>query len=404
MILRRFAAAVTAPRFLPFYAAAAIALSLVTFSSSSATARGDENARLQALRERIERLRSALAASEGERDEAREELRSSERAISASNRILHELGAKRRTAAAELEDLAARKKALEATVAEREKAIGRLLTALYVAGNNGNLKLLLSGQDPSQTARELQYLAYVSRAQADLARALRSELIGLRQVEERLREGTARMESIEQAQQTTRDELLKQQAARRKTLARASAKIGSQSREVKTLERDEARLARLVREIARVTAAPPARERNGRVPGMDIASRFAELKGHLRLPIRGVLVHAFGSVRAGGGPNWKGIFIRSLPGQEVRAVAGGRVVFAEWMRGYGNLLILDHGGGYMTIYGNNESLLKAVGDPVGAADAIALVGASGGGQETGLYFESRYEGKAFDPMSWARLH
>jgi len=113
-----------------------------------------------------------------------------------------------------------------------------------------------------------------------------------------------------------------------------------------------------------------------------------------------VPTNRFGATRPDGGPNWKGLFIRALAGQEVKAIAAGRVVFAEWMRGFGNLLILDHGTDYLSIYGNNESLLRTVGDEVRAGDAVATVGASGGGQETGLYFEMRHEGKAFDPEKW----
>jgi septal ring factor EnvC (AmiA/AmiB activator) len=127
------------------------------------------------------------------------------------------------------------------------------------------------------------------------------------------------------------------------------------------------------------------------------------LKRGLRLPIKGELANRFGAQRSGGGPSWKGLFIRSPVGQEVRAVAPGRVVFADWLRGFGNLLIIDHGKSYLTIYGNNESVLKQVGDTVGTGDTVATVGASGGNMESGLYFEIRHEGKAFDPMRWVSL-
>ncbi len=366
----------------------------------SAAPRGDEPARLQALRERLERARSALTESEGTRDEAREELRSSERAISAANRTLRELAARRRAAAAQLKDLGERKAAIRQGIGGREQALGRLLAAIYQSGDPANLRLLLSAQDPGQAARDLQYLGYLSRAQAGLAESLRKELQRLGEVEAQGRESSAQIEAIEQEQRSARQELLKQQAARKKTLARASDRIRAQNREVKTLERDQTRLARLVEEIGRAMSAPGLR--NDGIPRSG-AGDFAGLKGRLRLPVRGVVTHRFGSTRSGGGPNWKGLFIQSSGGQEVLAVAPGRVVFADWMRGYGNLLILDHGGGYLTIYGNNESLLKEVGERVSAAEPIALVGASGGGQETGLYFEARYEGKAFDPLAWARL-
>jgi septal ring factor EnvC (AmiA/AmiB activator) len=384
--------------------AAAIALSFCVFFPFCAPASDTPAAHLDGLRERLERLRGALAQSEGDREEAREELRSSERAISAANRELRELARKRQAALSAHAELESDKRQLEAAVAEREQALGRLLVALYRSGQPGLARLLVSGQDPNQTARELRYLAYVSRAQAGLVESLRPELARLREAQARLLEGSAGIASIEAGQRTARDELLRQQAARRATLARVSQRIRAQSREVKLLQRDQARLARLVQEIARATAASAPPVRSERVPQPQASpGLLAGVKGRLRLPVRGVVTNRFGSARAGGGPSWKGLFIRSAQGEEVHAVAEGRVVFADWMRGYGNLVILDHGGGYLTVYGNNESLLKEVGDRVDAAEAIATVGASGGGQETGVYFEVRHEGKAFDPLLWAKL-
>ena len=152
--------------------------------------------------------------------------------------------------------------------------------------------------------------------------------------------------------------------------------------------------------VIATTPPPPQKAGEKKVENSVSPRAFDSLKGNLRLPIKGVLLNRYGSARPGGGPGWKGLFIRGTAGQEVHAVAEGRVVFAEWMRGFGNLLILDHGGEYLSIYGNNESLLRAVGDRVEAGEAIATVGASGGSQDSGLYFEMRHEGKAFDPEKW----
>ena len=126
------------------------------------------------------------------------------------------------------------------------------------------------------------------------------------------------------------------------------------------------------------------------------------MRGRLRLPVRGDLIAKFGSKR-GEGPNWKGLFIRAEEGSEVKAVAAGRVVFAEWLRGFGNLIIVDHGSQYMTIYGNNQSVLKHAGDTVKSGDVIASTGNSGGNEQSGLYFEMRHQGRAFDPLSWVTI-
>jgi len=132
-------------------------------------------------------------------------------------------------------------------------------------------------------------------------------------------------------------------------------------------------------------------------------SAFSELKGRLSLPVRGELVNRFGSPRSDGGVLWKGLFIVARAGEEVRAVADGRVVFADWLRGFGNLLIIDHGDAYMSLYGNNEALYKRVGDPIRGGEAVSAVGNSGGNPNSGLYFELRHQGRPVDPLDWVRL-
>jgi septal ring factor EnvC (AmiA/AmiB activator) len=140
------------------------------------------------------------------------------------------------------------------------------------------------------------------------------------------------------------------------------------------------------------------------LPDADSGSgTFRQLKGKLRLPVIGELMNRFGGQRQDSGLSWKGLFISAKPGLDVKAVASGKVVYADWLRGFGNLLILDHGDGYMSLYGNNESLLKQTGDEAKAGDTIAATGNSGGNPDSGLYFELRFQGKPFDPLPWVTL-
>jgi septal ring factor EnvC (AmiA/AmiB activator) len=134
-----------------------------------------------------------------------------------------------------------------------------------------------------------------------------------------------------------------------------------------------------------------------------VSGPFAQLKGRLALPVRGELTNRYGSPRSDGGLTWRGLFIAAPSGQQVRAVAGGRVVFADWLRGFGNLLIIDHGDSYMSLYGFNETLFKQVGEPVQTGDSVAAVGNSGGAGDSGLYFELRHQGKPFDPLGWVNV-
>jgi septal ring factor EnvC (AmiA/AmiB activator) len=362
-----------------------------------------EKQQLDALRSRIEALRTKIAEGEENRTEARDQLHDSERAISEANRALRTLSGRRSAAQNELKTLARRSRSLEAEIASRQESLGRLLSLRHLEGEIGQMKLLLSGEDPGSIARDLHYYAYISRAQAQMIGELRASLASLKELEVLAREKNAELAAIESAQRKERSALVAQQAERRRVFERVSKELKAQRLQVAHLRRDESRLARLVEELGRVIASTPL-IRNEAVPepggAQDVA---AGLKRGLRLPIKGELAERFGAKRLGGGPPSKGLFIRSPSGQEVRAVAPGRVVFSDWLRGFGNLLILDHGRSYLTIYGYNEALLKQVGDVVRAGDVVATVGASGGSRESGLYFEIRHAGKAFDPMGWVSL-
>jgi septal ring factor EnvC (AmiA/AmiB activator) len=216
------------------------------------------------------------------------------------------------------------------------------------------------------------------------------------------------------AEQKRRDQLAAQRAAKAKAeaearaLAEAKAKAERErlAREGKPPRKDEPRVA--AKPEPKPEPRAPERDEGAARPA-DVAlapaapaGAFASLKGQMAAPVSGKIAAKFGSKR-GDGPSWKGVFILAHEGAEVRTVAQGRVVFADWLRGFGNLIIVDHGGQYMSIYGNNQSLLKRVGDIVKAGDVIAAAGNSGGNEESGLYFELRHQGRAFDPAGWVRF-
>lgn len=377
-----------------------LALALASAQPACAADKAD----LEALHSRIDALKQTLSGAEEHRTEASDALRESERGVSEANRMLRNLGAQQRAAHTDLDRLGEQSSLLEHTIAAQQRELGQLLAMRHVSGRQDYLRLLLSGHDPNQTARELYYFGYVSRAQADFIRALRKNLAGLAQLTQEAHGKSAELAEVEARQRAERKELLAQQAERRRVLAKLATRIRSQRREIKSLQRDEARLSRLVEEIGKAISPGSGWWHNEKLPESGRGGgAFASLKGKLRLPTRGELINRFGSPRSGSGLNWKGLFIRGASGQEVRAVAAGRVVFAEWMRGFGNLLIIDHGQSYLTIYGNNEALLKQVGDQVATGDVIATVGNSGGNPDSGLYFEIRYQGKAFDPLRWVSL-
>jgi len=365
---------------------------------------------LAALRARIDSLRSELEGRESERREARDALRDSERAISDANRALQAQIAEARAATEALERLAAGRRSQEQALEAQGAALGRLLAARAMSGASGGvpdaLRVALSGEDPADSARRLYYLGYVSRAAAQVIAAHRAGLAELARLKEASESKASELAAIEARSRAERERLLAERRERRRVLERIAADIRKASREMKLLAADEARLARLVAEIGKLLAARPGAgyARVEKVPEAGTAAgQFSSLKGKLRLPVRGELTMRYGTPRAQGAGRAKGVFIRAGEGEPVRAVAAGRVVYAEWMRGLGNLLIVDHGETYFSIYGNNESLLKQTGDSVAAGEPLATVGASGGNEQTGLYFELRHLGAAFDPLGWARL-
>lgn len=374
---------------------------------------------LKALRTRIEALKSELDQKEATHRESRDALRESERAISDAGRELRALEAESHAAQEELKSLSAKRKTLGDDVARQQAALGRVLAARYASGApdamRDVLRVALSGSDPNDAARDLHYLGILSRAAARLLGNYRAGAAELEDVARAAREKAARLEEIEAGKRTEREKIVAESRERKRVLGRLADDIRASRREIKGLVADESRLSRLVEEIGKVLSAKPGagfarRERRGVAtdkvpePGAGGAEgEFSRLRGKLRLPVRGELVSRFGGQRREGGGTSKGVFIRSAEGQQVRAVAAGRVVFADWMRGFGNLLIVDHGETYLSVYGNNETLLKQPGDAVASGEAVATVGSTGGSAETGLYFELRHLGKAFDPLRWSNL-
>ena len=414
---------------------------------------------LDDLKKRIQDLQQDMARTEASRSSATKSLADSERAVSRVVRELAKLEAERRDAEKKLALLEAEQRETGARIDARRDELAEWLRRHYVHGGADSMAPLLSAQDPNQLARDAHYLEHLGRARLSLIDGLRADLDQTRRRAEEIQSRRDRLAALEGEQRSRRSELQSEQARRKKALAEVSRQLQAQKKQVGTLQQDEQQLATVIdtlvkraraaaaREAARKLAAQreaerraaearaaqvrEARERaaQARAPESERSAspppraaepvvgevrdtagptptgvRFGQLRGQLRFPVRGELVGRFGAPRADGGTTWKGVFIRAGSGADVRAVAGGEVVFSDWLRGYGNLIIVDHGSDYLSIYGNNDALLKEVGDAVTGGDAIASVGAGGVGSESGLYFEIRHQGQPLDPMQWVRLN
>lgn len=384
-----------------------------------------ESEELKHLRSRIEALEKELTDTEESKSEAADALRESEDAITATSRKLSALKKEQRTAGNKLKQLQAQSAQLSREIESQQSQLSKLLHQHYIYGNGQKeyLSLLLNHKNPNEIARNLHYYEYISRARRGAIDALRTNLQRLDALTLEGRKKGAEIAAIQALQAAQIRQLEQQKHAHAKLFDKISFQAEQQRREITKLKRDEDRLTRLVERIGKMIARkkkPPAPrpeplpslddERSAdapeRLPDVDVpidGNEFLSLKGRLSLPVRGELANRFGSPRADGGVTWKGLFIRAATGEDVKAIASGRVVFADWLRGFGNLMILDHGGNYMSLYANNEANYKQVGDPVRGGDAIATVGNTGGNPEPGLYFELRHQGKAFDPLNWVRI-
>ena len=397
------------------------------------------------LRKKLLTLKEDIGKTEKARGHAADSLSASEAAISNANRSLRELAAEQERTKKRLEKLTISQEALETAVAQQRNRLEKMLRGQYVGGQDDRVKLLRSGDNPNRIARELRYLGYVSAEQSKAIDILQQNLAAIEANKLDAEEARNALEDIADEQREQKTLLEKEKNKRKALLLQLSSQLSSQRKQAGNLSRDEERLSSLVEKLAaliaqqrkaeeeeakrrarakaeqkekqaakgrsadksaeRPEASPPkvasktAPESEPEPPTVSDGSGFASMKGKLKLPVKGELMASFGARRADG-PNWKGLFITAAEGAEVKAIAAGEIIFADWMRGFGNLLVVDHGGQYMTIYGNNQSLLKRPGDKLKAGEVIATVGNSGGNEQSGLYFEMRYQGRAIDPSSW----
>lgn len=392
-------------------------LSLCLAVTAEAAPDAGKQEELSDLRSRIQTLQEELEQTNEDKSEVTDALKHSERRISDVNRGLRDLETRQRRLSRTLKQLVGDTQTTETQIADQQKRLAELLREHYVQGGNDALKLMLNGQNPGDVARNIEYYGYIGRARAELIRQHRESLGHLRTLQEKTREQNSDLHQVKQERVAQKKTLETEKGARQQVLYTLSEQIRQQRKEIDTLVRDEKRLTRLIEKLARLAAAsakpakPRAQIQPTPKPGQSVKEvadaslaglNFPRLKGKLALPVAGEILNKFGQNREDGGPAWKGLFIRARQGHEVHSVGSGKVAFADWLRGFGNLLIIDHGDGYLSLYSNNESLYKQPGDPVRAGDVVATVGSTGGQNEPGLYFELRHQGKPFDPMVWVR--
>ena len=370
---------------------------------ASGSAQATQQEKLDNLRQRITALQQNLEKTSESKSEAADALRESERAISNSNRTLAELTQQQQEANKNLQQLQQQMQKLEAGMQGQQTLLGKLLFQQYLGGKQEYLKLLLNNHNPDQVARDLRYYEYIARSRALQIKALRGNLAQTNAVAEQARQKILEMARLQAAEKAQQRSLEKDKLARQRVLDKYARQIKQQRHEIGRLQRDENRLSQLLQKLSEILTPTTRKKifRNEQLPDDRFDGKpFEQLKGKLVLPVKGEVANKFGSTRPDSSMLWKGLMLRAASGQAVKVVAAGRVVFADWLRGFGNLLIVDHGKGYMSLYGNNETLYKQVGDTLRGGDTVAAAGNSGGNEDSGLYFELRHKGKPLDPMKW----
>jgi len=395
------------------------------------------------LKTELSSIRQALAQKANRVENANAALRESEKAISKSNRSLKELAEKKSAASARLADLKTEAQIVGLKVHEAEDVVSAIGQAQFLNSMRHPWQAALAGGNPNELSRHTAILGYLAQEQDRTIDRLEHRQRNIDAVARKTEAARRELSRIETAERQNREELEKEKTSRAIALKDLKDEIKTQQERYELLVKSDQELsglisqidrqieqaareerARIAAEEARLAAAAelerartaqqkrrllplrpsPLEQRAAarRVTVAPTVGNFGSLKGKLTVPVRGTIVARFGQRREGAASSlpWRGLMIQARTGENVRATAAGTVVFSDWMRGFGNLLILDHGSNYLSVYANNESLFKSVGDRVIQGDVIASVGHSGGGENPGLYFELRYKGKPFDPKHW----
>ena len=346
-------------------------------------------AQLEAVKAEIERITREVSAQAVQRDRLAQELRSAEVSVGAARSGLLDVKRERAEVSGRRGALAAEKKAREGQLADNRAALAGQMRAAYTLGRQEPLKLLLNQKDPAQAGRMFAYYGYFGRARAGQIKLIEDDVQRIAELDAQLAAEDAKLAELEKQQ---RAQLATLEAAREKrshVLATLEAQSHSRAQNLERLKSQQAGLEKLLRELRAAMERLP-------YEGNDA---FTRLRGKLGWPVSGRLVARFGDARAGG-VRWDGVLIATERGTPVKAVCAGRVIYADWLPGLGLLTIVDHGDGYLSLYGHNERLLKAVGEAVAAGDEIASAGDSGGSSRPELYFEIRRGGKPVDPRPW----
>ena len=349
-------------------------------------------AELKQLREKIEVLQNDLQDNRQKKTRAERQLGKIEKQVSHTRRALKQSDQALKDMRRKQAELTERRRQADITLTRQSGQLAREARAAYAMGRQQQVKLLLNQEEPAAVGRMLVYFSYFSRTRQEKISEMHRTLQELEALEAEIEQNNEALLALQQQQQDQAARLQEQRERRLQVVARLQQQLSHQGGELKRLQQDEKQLQALVSSLQELLTDVPA-DAGEQKP-------FKALKGRLRWPAQGHLAKRFGTLRGNSGLKWQGVLIEAPEGGQVRAVSQGRVAFSDWMRGFGLLLIIDHGDGYMTLYGHNQALYKEVGEWVDSGEVVASLGASGGQTQAGLYFEIRHNGQPVNPLGW----
>ena len=352
----------------------------------------EKKQQLEQIQSQIEEKQQTIQQAEGNKREIQDDLMQAEKEISTIGRRLHVIRNDYDLQEVRFKELQAVKFARQKALEKEQRRLGDLLRHIYRMDRYGDLRLILNQEDPALFSRMMTYHDYFSRQRVEQIERVKFRLGELEKAQHavRLQSSALQRLKLKQEEELARLEDIRQQKQR--TLDDIRQNIDAEGQQLSQLRKDERALKKIIKSLTDLLSDIPR--------SVTSVKPFAELKGNLPWPSMGQLLKRFGSARGNSGKSWSGVIIGSERGSEVTAIARGRVAFSDWLRGYGLLLIMDHGDGFMTLYGHNESVYKDTGEWVESGEVIASVGDSGGQNRTGLYFEIRQDGKPVNPVKW----
>ncbi len=345
---------------------------------------------LENVREKISDLKKSMDKRAADRDRVTVDLQKAEVQISEKRVRLKEIERQKQFSERRKAELEDKLKVRESELEAESTQLAAQVRAAYTSGSQERIKLLLNQQDPATTGRMMVYYQFLSDYRGDNIDRVKVIIDELAVLHEQASEEESRLTGLARARYAELVDLNTEQEKRQVLLVALKSKIEQEGNEIERLAAEEKDLARLIAELTSILSDYPIRSEEP----------FSKLKGQLTWPVAGRLLHDFGQPRASGQLKWNGVVLAAPRGREVRAIYHGRIVFADWLAGMGLLVIVDHGEGFMTLYGYNETILKSAGEWVAAGDVIATVGDSGGQQQASLYFEIRQGTRPINPRRW----